>query len=109
MGSWQEMARRLAHEIKNPLTPIQLAIEEVHARYRGDDKAFHDLLDTALGVVTEEVTTSDEPVVMIVNDYEEVGSATSGFFGTAAGAVSRSPARCAAGSGQGWKIGRAHV
>lgn len=57
MGSWQEMARRLAHEIKNPLTPIQLAIEEVHARYRGDDKAFHDLLDTALGVVTEEVTT----------------------------------------------------
>ena len=34
IGAWQEMARRLAHEIKNPLTPIQLAVEEIHQRYR---------------------------------------------------------------------------
>ena len=32
IGAWQEMARRLAHEIKNPLTPIQLAVQEVHRR-----------------------------------------------------------------------------
>ncbi|MFW5739830.1 MAG: ATP-binding protein [Myxococcota bacterium] len=57
MGTWQEMARRLAHEIKNPLTPIQLAVEEVHARYRGDDEAFRNLLETTHGVVTEEVGT----------------------------------------------------
>ncbi|MCU0690956.1 MAG: HAMP domain-containing protein, partial [Polyangiaceae bacterium] len=57
MGTWQEMARRLAHEIKNPLTPIQLAVEEVHARYRGDDARFRDVLDTTLGVVREEVAT----------------------------------------------------
>jgi len=57
MGSWQEMARRLAHEIKNPLTPIQLAVEEVHARYRGDDPGFRNLLDVAHGVVAEEVGT----------------------------------------------------
>lgn len=33
VSAWQEMAQRLAHEIKNPLTPIQLAIEECHRRY----------------------------------------------------------------------------
>lgn len=57
MGTWQEMARRLAHEIKNPLTPIQLAVEELHARYRGQDSAFGNLLDTSLTIVTEEVAT----------------------------------------------------
>ena len=32
MSEWQKVARRLAHEIKNPLTPIQLAVEECHRR-----------------------------------------------------------------------------
>jgi hypothetical protein len=31
------MARRLAHEIKTPLTPIQLAVEEIHERYQDSD------------------------------------------------------------------------
>jgi nitrogen fixation/metabolism regulation signal transduction histidine kinase len=57
IGAWQEMARRLAHEIKNPLTPIQLAVEECHRRYRGDDPAFRKLLDTTLEIVGEEVST----------------------------------------------------
>ncbi|MFO0660473.1 MAG: ATP-binding protein [Polyangiaceae bacterium] len=57
IGAWQEMARRLAHEIKNPLTPIQLAVEECHRRYRGDDAAFRKLLDTTLEIVGEEVST----------------------------------------------------
>jgi nitrogen fixation/metabolism regulation signal transduction histidine kinase len=34
MAAWQEVARRLAHEIKNPLTPIQLSAERVLNRYR---------------------------------------------------------------------------
>ena len=37
IGAWQEMAQRLAHEIKNPLTPIQLAVQECHRKYAGDD------------------------------------------------------------------------
>ena len=40
IGAWQEMAQRLAHEIKNPLTPIQLAVQECHRKYRGDDPRF---------------------------------------------------------------------
>ncbi len=34
MTAWQEVARRMAHEIKNPLTPIQLSAERLLRRYR---------------------------------------------------------------------------
>jgi two-component system, NtrC family, nitrogen regulation sensor histidine kinase NtrY len=34
MAAWQEVARRLAHEIKNPLTPIQLSAERILWRYK---------------------------------------------------------------------------
>ncbi len=57
MGSWQEMARRLAHEIKNPLTPIVLAVEECHRRYPGDEPQFARLLETTVEIVKEEVGT----------------------------------------------------
>jgi nitrogen fixation/metabolism regulation signal transduction histidine kinase len=57
IGAWQEMAQRLAHEIKNPLTPIQLAVQECHRKYEGGDPRFRALLDTTLEVVEEEVGT----------------------------------------------------
>jgi nitrogen fixation/metabolism regulation signal transduction histidine kinase len=57
IGAWQEMAQRLAHEIKNPLTPIQLAVQECHKKYPGDDPKFRALLDTTLEIVEEEVGT----------------------------------------------------
>lgn len=57
IGAWQEMAQRLAHEIKNPLTPIQLAVQECHRKYQGDDGRFRGLLDTTLEIVEEEVGT----------------------------------------------------
>ena len=55
IGAWQEIARRLAHEIKNPLTPIQLAVQQVHRKYQGDDEKFARMLDDARDIVTEEV------------------------------------------------------
>jgi nitrogen fixation/metabolism regulation signal transduction histidine kinase len=57
IGAWQQMAQRLAHEIKNPLTPIQLAVQECHRKYAGDDPRFRGLLDTTLEIVEEEVGT----------------------------------------------------
>ncbi|GAB5543449.1 MAG: hypothetical protein SangKO_032090 [Sandaracinaceae bacterium] len=57
IGAWQEFARRLAHEIKNPLTPIQLAVQQVHRTYRGDDARFRRTLDDANAIVEEEVAT----------------------------------------------------
>ncbi|HEU4407419.1 MAG TPA: ATP-binding protein [Polyangiaceae bacterium] len=57
VGAWQDMARRLAHEIKNPLTPIQLAVEECHRRYDGPEPGFRRLLDATLEIVAEEIGT----------------------------------------------------
>ncbi len=57
MGAWQDMAQRLAHEIKNPLTPIQLAVQEAHKKYAGEDPRYRALLDTTLEIVEEEVGT----------------------------------------------------
>lgn len=57
VGAWQDMAQRLAHEIKNPLTPIQLAVQECHKKYGGDDPRYRQLLDATLEIVEEEVGT----------------------------------------------------
>ncbi|MCT2558644.1 ATP-binding protein [Tsuneonella sp. YG55] len=49
-AAWSDVARRIAHEIKNPLTPIQLATERLKRRYRkqiaSDGELFDELTDT---------------------------------------------------------------
>ena len=55
IGAWQEVARRLAHEIKNPLTPIQLAVQQLASKYDGADPRFRKMLADASEIVTEEV------------------------------------------------------
>jgi nitrogen fixation/metabolism regulation signal transduction histidine kinase len=57
VSEWQAVARRLAHEIKNPLTPIQLAVEECHRRYDGGEEGYRKLLDATRDIVTEEVAS----------------------------------------------------
>lgn len=56
IASWQIIARKLAHEIKNPLTPIQMMVSQLKRRYKGDDKEFAKLLDNAQSIITEEVS-----------------------------------------------------
>jgi nitrogen fixation/metabolism regulation signal transduction histidine kinase len=55
IGAWQEVARRLAHEIKNPLTPIQLAVQQCVSAYGGDDARFKKLLTETGEIVEEEI------------------------------------------------------
>ncbi|MDD9944867.1 MAG: ATP-binding protein [Myxococcales bacterium] len=57
IGAWQEFARRLAHEIKNPLTPIQLAVQELERSYDGAEGRFASQLRDAAAIVQEEVAT----------------------------------------------------
>lgn len=59
IASWQALARKMAHEVKNSLTPIRLTVEEMVAR-RGDrDQAF---LDEAAQIVVDEVTALERRV-----------------------------------------------
>ena len=55
IASWQIIARKLAHEIKNPLTPIQMMVSQLKRRYKGGDTEFAHLLDEAQQIITEEV------------------------------------------------------
>ena len=55
IASWQIIARKLAHEIKNPLTPIQMMVSQLKRKYTGNDENFRDLLDKAQKIITEEV------------------------------------------------------
>jgi nitrogen fixation/metabolism regulation signal transduction histidine kinase len=57
IGAWQDFARRLAHEIKNPLTPIQLAAQEMDETYVGDDDTYREKLEHARAIIEEEVAT----------------------------------------------------
>ncbi len=51
-AAWSDVARRIAHEIKNPLTPIQLATERLKRRYRtqvvDEDRALFDELTSTI-------------------------------------------------------------
>lgn len=57
VAAWQEVARRLAHEVKNPLTPIRMSLETLRAAtQRGPlDERFRVLFDESSRVVLEEV------------------------------------------------------
>lgn len=55
MAAWREMARHLAHEIKNPLLPIRLTIEELRDQYGGDDRRYKEMLDQSTRVVGDEL------------------------------------------------------
>ncbi|MGZ3704578.1 MAG: ATP-binding protein, partial [Bdellovibrionota bacterium] len=54
--AWREVARRIAHEIKNPLTPIKLSAQRLQKRYLGkldDNEIFKECTDTIIGQVDE--------------------------------------------------------
>ena len=55
IGAWQEMARRIAHEIKNPLTPIQLAVQQLREKDPGTSPAFTKMLQTSVEIVEDEI------------------------------------------------------
>jgi two-component system nitrogen regulation sensor histidine kinase NtrY len=55
VAAWQEVARRLAHELKNPLTPIQMSLETLLAAKKGKDPRFAALFEESAGAVLEEV------------------------------------------------------
>ncbi len=63
-AAWSDVARRIAHEIKNPLTPIQLATERLKRRYGkklgDDDELFGELTSTIVRQVGALRTMVDE-------------------------------------------------
>ncbi len=55
LRAWAEMAQRIAHEIKNPLTPIQLSAEHLRHVYRDRPADFERVLEECLQTITAQV------------------------------------------------------
>jgi len=66
VAAWRDLARSLAHEIKNPLTPIQLAVQQLGDSYREDDE-YGKLLTECVEIVNEEV----EALRRLVREFSE--------------------------------------
>lgn len=67
VAAWREMARRLAHELKNPLFPIQVSIETmVKAEHRNAD-AFQKIFSECTRTVLEEINSLKK----IINEFSE--------------------------------------
>lgn len=67
LESWQALARKMAHEIKNSLTPIRLTMEEIGARFETHDNGF---LQQATQIVVDEVMSLERRV----RAFTELGS-----------------------------------
>ena len=68
-AAWGEVARRLAHEIKNPLTPIQLSAERMRRKYLGTmDAEEAQILDRATHTIVQQVEAMKE-MVNAFSDY----------------------------------------
>jgi two-component system nitrogen regulation sensor histidine kinase NtrY len=55
LAAWAEVAQRVAHEIKNPLTPIRLSAERMVRRYRKNPDGFGEVLEDGVGTIVREV------------------------------------------------------
>lgn len=56
LAAWSEVARRVAHEIKNPLTPIRLSAERIARRLRQGGPGLPEAIERGTKVIVEEVT-----------------------------------------------------
>jgi nitrogen fixation/metabolism regulation signal transduction histidine kinase len=67
-AAWGEVARRMAHEIKNPLTPIQLSAERIRHKYL---RQVSDEERGALDLATQTIIEQVEALKSMVNDFSE--------------------------------------
>jgi len=54
-SAWESVARKLAHEIKNPLTPIQLSIDRIKEKYLKKDEEENSNLSNYLNTITNQI------------------------------------------------------
>src|SRR5258706_10335646 len=65
VAAWREVARRIAHEIKNPLTPIQLSAQRMLRKWREGAADFGMVVEEGAGTIVKEVKT----LKTLVNEF----------------------------------------
>jgi two-component system nitrogen regulation sensor histidine kinase NtrY len=67
--AWQEVARRIAHEIKNPLTPIKLSAERILKRWEQGDSDFGKVVERSTRTIIKEV----DGLKKLVDEFSRFG------------------------------------
>ena len=71
--AWGEIARRLAHEIKNPLTPIQLSAERIQHKFKNKlNKEDSEILERSTNTIVNQVNS----LKIMVNEFAEYARPT---------------------------------
>jgi PAS domain S-box-containing protein len=103
-AAWGEVARRLAHEIKNPLTPIQLSAERMRRKFLGSMNAQDaQILERATHTIVAQVDAMKQ-IHAIRSEPTDHGSGRS-----LSGAGQRRERQAAAGAGFARDLGRSHA
>lgn len=66
---WQDVAKRITHEIKNPLTPIKLSAERLLKRWHSHDENFGVILEKAANTIVREV----DSLKRLVDEFSRLG------------------------------------
>jgi two-component system nitrogen regulation sensor histidine kinase NtrY len=65
LAAWREVAQGIAHEIKNPLTPIQLSTQRLKKKYQERSPDFHEILEESTTVIINQV----KGLMELVNEF----------------------------------------
>jgi len=68
LAAWREIAQKLAHEIKNPLTPIQLNAQRLQRRYHTNPEGYGELVDQLTTIIIDEV----EGIRSLLNEFSRL-------------------------------------
>ena len=67
MAAWREVARRIAHEIKNPLTPIQLSAQRLRRRYPEILEEDNSIFDQCTNTIIKQV----DEIKLLVSEFSQ--------------------------------------
>ncbi len=67
IAAWEEVARRIAHEIKNPLTPIQLSAQRMRKKFFENSKDFSNIFNDCTNTIIQEVNS----LKSLVNEFSD--------------------------------------
>jgi two-component system nitrogen regulation sensor histidine kinase NtrY len=65
IAAWKEVAQGIAHEIKNPLTPILLNTERLRKKYHDDKESFGKVFEESINIISQEV----EGMKTLINEF----------------------------------------
>jgi nitrogen fixation/metabolism regulation signal transduction histidine kinase len=81
---WKELSRILAHEIKNPLTPIQLSVQRLEEKFECDREKFQQIFPQSMDIITQEVANLQKLAASFSSFAKNINPEKSEFCATEA-------------------------